>query len=421
MTTWTWVGGGINNAYDPTLWSPAGLAIGDTLSILSGTMNIAGGTLDDDPLTIKSGGVATINLSAGANLTLAPTGPITTKLTVTGGLTTTLTFAGNETYKASQLVLNAMVTGVADLTFTEASSVEFDQGVSAGIAVDMHSSGEGVQLVSPGNFSGQLNLTNAYLGFMNVYADSYTFDDGLFSLYVGQTPVDTVRLNTQNLPITLEENGRGVFVSTGTADQTQPGGTGFALPVHSFETPPPSHFTVDGEPVPGEAYTGPVAWLDWDFIQITPANLNITSSSPNTFIHSGNGDDGIDASGGGTNVIDGGGGSNFLTGGTGKDTFFVDDRQPSVNIWTTVQGFHKGDIATIWGITPTNQITTVDNAGAAGHTGLTFGVTTPGKPDANLTLTGLASADLSKLSISFGHTADLPGLRGSDYMMIRAL
>src|SRR6185437_3468315 len=102
---------------------------------------------------------------------------------------------------------------------------------------------------------------------------------------------------------------------------------------------------------------------------------------------------------------DGGTGSNFLTGGSGTDTFFVDDRVAIVDIWSTVNGFHAGDAATIWGVTPQGfTFTWVDGQGASGFTGLTLHATASGKPTASLTLTGYTQADLSngRLSIQFG-------------------
>ncbi len=75
--------------------------------------------------------------------------------------------------------------------------------------------------------------------------------------------------------------------------------------------------------------------MKWQFIDITTDNLNITANVPNSFIHSGAGEDAIDVSkANGTNVLDGGTSSNFLVGGSGTDTFFVDDRNPSADIWS---------------------------------------------------------------------------------------
>jgi Ca2+-binding RTX toxin-like protein len=167
---------------------------------------------------------------------------------------------------------------------------------------------------------------------------------------------------------------------------------------------------------PGTPYSGPVAGLTNEFINVTTDNLNVTALTPNVFIHSGSGQDAIAALGG-TNVMDGGTGSNFLTGGTGTDTFFVDDRGPAADIWSTCNNFHAGDAATIWGITPSDfALSWVDGQGAAGFTGLTLHATAAGKPTASLTLVGYDSADLTngRLAISFGST------QASSYMYVHA-
>ena len=99
------------------------------------------------------------------------------------------------------------------------------------------------------------------------------------------------------------------------------------------------------------------------------------------------------------------------------DTFFVDDRGPSADIWSTVNNFHAGDGATVWGVTPQDfQLSWHDDEGAAGFTGLTLHATASGKPTASLTLVGYTSADLNngKLSVSFG------SVDGSTYMHVHA-
>ena len=106
---------------------------------------------------------------------------------------------------------------------------------------------------------------------------------------------------------------------------------------------------------------------------------------------------------------------NFLTGGSGTDTFFVDDRSPTADIWSTVSGFHAGDAATIWGVTPQDfSLTWVDGQGATGYTGLTLHATSAGKPTASLTLAGFSQADVTsgRLSVSFGTVG------GSVYMYV---
>lgn len=172
----------------------------------------------------------------------------------------------------------------------------------------------------------------------------------------------------------------------------------------------------------GTPYTGPASGVQYEYIQITKDNLNITAGLPNVFIHTGDGVDAIDVSKvNGTNVLDGGTSSNFLVGGTdtsGADTFFVDDRRPSGDIWSTVANFHVKDAATIFGITPMSATLDWENGqGAAGFTGLTLHVTTPGAPTASLTLSGYTKGDLTngRLSTSFGTEPD-----GTPYLYIHA-
>jgi Ca2+-binding RTX toxin-like protein len=170
--------------------------------------------------------------------------------------------------------------------------------------------------------------------------------------------------------------------------------------------------------VVADHYKGPVANLQSEYVNISSDNLNITATTSNWFIHSGSGMDAIAVSSG-TNVLDGGTGSNFLVGGSGTDTFFVDDRGAPADIWSTVVGFHQGDAATIWGVTPQDfNLSWVDGQGAAGYTGLTLHATAASKPTASLTLTGYTQADLTngRLSVQFGTDA----ASGSAYMNIHA-
>jgi V8-like Glu-specific endopeptidase len=164
-------------------------------------------------------------------------------------------------------------------------------------------------------------------------------------------------------------------------------------------------------------YSGPVAGLQNEYINVTPDNLNIAVSTPDWFVHSGGGDDAIAVSSG-TNVLDGGTGSNFLTGGSGTDTFFVDDRDPGAAIWSSVVNFHAGDAATIWGVTQSaDSFSWVNNQGAAGYTGLTLHATAAGSPTASLTLVGFTTSDMTSghLTIDYGTDAS----SGSPYLYIQ--
>jgi Ca2+-binding RTX toxin-like protein len=173
-----------------------------------------------------------------------------------------------------------------------------------------------------------------------------------------------------------------------------------------------------------QTYTGPVAGIQQQFVDVTTDSLNITVTSPNWFIHGGSGNDAINVSkANGNNVLDGSTGSNFLTGGSGNDTFFLDDRSPGADVFSTVVGFHSGDNATVFGVNRTDfTLNILDNQGAAGFTGLDFAFSAPGRPNANFVLAGYTSADLTngRLTETFGTTADLPGVPGSQFMLIHA-
>lgn len=172
----------------------------------------------------------------------------------------------------------------------------------------------------------------------------------------------------------------------------------------------------------GDKYSGPVAGIDQQIILVTPDNLNITANLANVFIHSGSGTDAIDVSHvNGNNTLDGSTGSNFLTGGTGRDTFFLDDRNPTSDVYSTVVNFHSGDNVTIFGVDPVNfQVITQDNQGAVGAKGLTYTFTAAGRPNASVVIAGFSSADLAngRLTPSYGRTPDLPGNPGSLYLNI---
>jgi hypothetical protein len=172
------------------------------------------------------------------------------------------------------------------------------------------------------------------------------------------------------------------------------------------------------------AYPGPVSGIEWQFITTTSDSLAVTATAPNTFIHTGSGTDAIDVSKvNGTNVLDGSTGSNFLRGGTGFDTFFVDDRAPTADVFSTVVGFHSGDNATVFGVTAADfKLNMFDNQGAAGFTGLDFSFTAAGKANANLVLTGFSNADITsgKLTVTFGTNAATASAPANTFMLIHA-
>ena len=165
----------------------------------------------------------------------------------------------------------------------------------------------------------------------------------------------------------------------------------------------------------GNPYSGSVAGLQTEFVNISPHNLNVVALSPSTFIHTGAGNDAVQVAGG-RNVVDGGTGSNFLSAGGGTDTFFVDDRNAPSDIWSTVTGARSGDDVTVFGVTPKDfALNWADNQGAAGYTGLTLHALAAGKPTASFTLAGFSTADLSngRVAVSYGANGSEP------YMNVR--
>jgi hypothetical protein len=167
-----------------------------------------------------------------------------------------------------------------------------------------------------------------------------------------------------------------------------------------------------------EAYTGPVSYLQGQFVHLGSDGVNVVANAPNMFLRSGSGDDALAATAG-QNVLDAGTGSNFLTGGSGADTFFLDARGATVPIWSTIVDFGAGDAATVWGVSQAaSSFIWEDKAGTAGFNGLTVHTTTGGGPFASLTLAGFTEADRSsgRLAVLFGNDP----VSGSDYMYVFA-
>lgn len=162
-------------------------------------------------------------------------------------------------------------------------------------------------------------------------------------------------------------------------------------------------------------FTGTLPYIAEQYVTVTPDSLNIVASSPNYFIHTGGGNDAVQLLGG-TNVVDAGAGSNFLVSGTGRDTFYLDDRGTTADIWNTVSKFHSGDAATILGIGPSASLAWADKEGAPSAAGLTLHASAPGRPMASLTLAGFTKADLAsgRITTSFGSTG------GADYLSVQA-
>ena len=167
----------------------------------------------------------------------------------------------------------------------------------------------------------------------------------------------------------------------------------------------------------GQAYAGPVNYLQWQYLWAGQDSVNISTTLPNVFLRSGLGNDALAAQAG-SNVLDGGAGSNFLVGASGADggtdTFFLDGRQ-STPTWDTVVNFHHGDAVTLWGFVPgQSTVSWVASDGAAGYQGATIHSSLAGAGtlvNASVTFAGESLADAqSKFTTSTGTAAGIPYL-----------
>jgi len=158
-----------------------------------------------------------------------------------------------------------------------------------------------------------------------------------------------------------------------------------------------------------QQYSGPVNYLQSQYIWASPDGAAVLSHMPNTFLQGGAGNDALAVSAG-SNVLDGGLGSNFLNGATGtdggRDTFFLDGSVGTT--WDTIVNFHPGDSVTLWGFVSgkSTQAWAADE-GVAGYTGATFHSAFAGAGTAvngSVTFAGLTFADSqSKLSVTPGN------------------
>lgn len=156
--------------------------------------------------------------------------------------------------------------------------------------------------------------------------------------------------------------------------------------------------TVD---VAGEAYNGPVNYLQSQFIYAGTDSINLTALVPDAFLRSGAGEDALAAMSG-RNVLDGGTGSNFMTGGTGTDVFFV-VASGGTDTWSTVNGFKPGDEVTMWDVTPSmTDMGWNASQGAANAQGATLHIAAGTGHWASLTLAGWGVGQAAALSVAFG-------------------
>ena len=166
---------------------------------------------------------------------------------------------------------------------------------------------------------------------------------------------------------------------------------------------------------PGEVYTGPVNYLQWQYLWAGQDSIDVSANVPNVFVRGGTGDDALAVSAG-SNVLDGDTGSNFLVGAPGADggadTFFLNGGS-AVPTWDTLVNFHSGDALTLWGFVPgQSTMTWADNEGAVGYKGATLQASfAGGLVDGSVTFAGVSLVDAqSEFATSSGMAGNIPYL-----------
>lgn len=396
--------------------------------------------------TIDVSGNATLNLNipGGSNeqvaVNLAPNTTLTGNfnfvslqaLKFMGDTSAKLILTGTNSFGAPNPALFGVdVSGPATINVGRSGIVEFARGVSGDVSLNLGPD-SGVTLGQPTAFKGAIYLDDSTIHLNGLdAATDYDLSNGILSIYGGADDalLDTLRLSGDSSTFAVTHNGSQVnVVETGGA-ATAAAGTTLAQHVTPPNPQPPTtqnvvaHDNTTGADLPdtSSSYTGPVAGIASQFMNITPDNLNIAAKADSLFIKTGAGNDAI-ALHGGTNVADAGGGSNFLTGAGGFDTFFLDARNiPAASsaagpvpgaIWDTIQEFGAGDAATLFGVGPGAAFSWQRDGGAAGHTGLTLHATKQNGSTASLTLAGIDNG--SHLQLSFGSTG------GASYLYVKA-
>jgi hypothetical protein len=213
-----------------------------------------------------------------------------------------------------------------------------------------------------------------------------------------------------------------------------------APPVVKTPVPPPANTPLVGTPTPaaqqnfayedmntgtsgtsaGTAYSGPVSYVQHQYIWNGTDGVAMTANTGSVFMHGGPGEDALTAISG-SNVLDGGAGSNFLVGASGTDggfdTFFDDGRGSQIT-WDTLVNFHHGDAVTIFGFSGgLSTMQWADGQGATGYAGATLHSELGGAGtgiNASVTFAGLSVSDaLAKLTISTGN------VEGNAYLYLK--
>lgn len=377
-----------------------GLAAGDTL-ITQFATPLTSARYASGHLYLYSNGDQITDIATDSDLTAA-TLVITPNL-YGGTLSIVATGALDTATLPTQTAAERLIIGTADLTNTgtlhiaDVGVVEFQGAVSDAGTIAFDGATGSLVLDHPQGF-------HASIGAMQV-GDSITLAPGSgYGLAWQANALEVLQNGTLAASFTLDSgynltdftfdsSGLAPAITLTTAPAPAPAGQSFAVSDLTCGACFTGH---------GEAYCGPVAGLQGQFINITADNVQIATATPDVFIRTGSGDDAIQVTSG-NNVIDASTGSNLLVGGSGHDTFFVDARD-SAPTWDSFVNFHQGDAVTIWGYTAGVSTTSwAADLGSAGYQGLTLQIAADGSTvQAHATFAGLTAADLPNLAIQSG-------------------
>lgn len=388
-----------------------------------GTVDVLGGRnyVTSNALTIQAGGL--LNLQAGP--VTAPViningGTVQGSGDITGGV------VNNGTLRAEGGVLTVGtggLSGVGLVTFdynqqtgTVSPTGTTMQVYGVGPAQTFVMNGDDSLVIStPASFQGVIDAKvgdKVILG--GVVANSAVVSGGTLLLQENGATVYRLSLNaadagarfsttafgTGNTEVQM--TGSAVATATATASTAQETTIG---PVSVVDVTNGASVTVSSASLSGTA-----AAIVNDLATISPATLNITTGPVSLFISTG-GVQSIDASAGGANVVAAvTGGSAFITGGPGDETFAISALAQSANGLSTITDFHAGDSLLLLGAAASG-LTTADNAGAAGATGLGLTYTAANGVSTGVVLAGLSGSSVSESSGS---------VDGVSYLLVRA-
>jgi len=372
-----------------------------------GTVDVLGGRdyTTANAMTIAAGGLLNLQVTAFDAAALNINGGV-----VQGTGTIGSGVANNGVMVAEGGLLNIVgaVTGTGAMrfdfddkagTFNTTGSVLEVRAVAAGQTIAMNGD-DILKLDTPASFAGTIaaNVGDQIL-LGGIAATSAVLTNGTLTLSNGATVVDTLHL-------------AGTYA--GDSFTVTPVAAGTTLTVAG---PAPNFKVADVVTnseisTTGSAYAGGPSGPQYEYANITPDSIYVTSAVPSAFIHTGAGNDTIDVSkANGNNVLDPGTGSNTLIGGTGNDSFYVNDVAPAASISDLVKNFHSGDYATIFGVYPGGFTVQSLNALGAGNVNeLEFVATTASQPTATLILSGYSTADLTsgRITATYGTTNGMP-------------